>query len=95
MPAVYILTNRTNFALYIGCTSDLNQRTYVHLLKLVPTSFSARYNTLKLVYYELFEDETTAYRREHQLKNWHRAWKRKLITDFNPKWADLVDTLEP
>ena len=92
---MYILTNKTNFALYIGCTSNLSQRTYVHLLKSVPTSFSARYNTLKLVYYEVCDDKTAAYRREHPLKNWHREWKRNLITQFNPKWKDLKDTLAP
>ncbi len=95
MPAVYILTNRTNYALYIGATNCLNRRTYEHILKLVPSSFSAHYNTLKLVYYEIFDDELTAFRREHQLKNWHRQWKRNLITNANPKWHDLTDTLLP
>ncbi len=95
MLAVYILTNRTNDVLYVGCTSCLSQRTYVHELKLLPRSFSARYNVVKLVYYELCDNKTSAYRREHQLKNWHREWKRNLITNFNPKWKDLVDTLQP
>ena len=95
MPAIYILTNRTNHVLYVGCTTCLSKRTYVHLLKLLPRSFSARYNTMKLVYYEFFDDKMDAYRRERQLKNWHREWKRNLVTHFNPKWQDLVDTLRP
>jgi len=95
MYAVYILTNKTNDVLYVGCTHNLSQRTEVHASKLIPTSFSARYNTVKLVYYELFDNEMEAYRREYQLKNWHREWKRNLITCTNPKWQDLSSTLQP
>jgi putative endonuclease len=27
------------------------------------------------------------------LKTWRRAWKVRLITEVNPNWDDLFDTL--
>ena len=34
-------------------------------------------------------DVRSAIEREKQLKNWHRDWKIKLVTDFNREWRDL------
>jgi putative endonuclease len=48
-----------------------------------------KYNLTKLVYFEETSDVRSAIEREKQLKNWHRDWKIKLITDFNPEWKDL------
>ena len=31
--------------------------------------------------------------REKQLKKWHREWKEKLISEFNPTWEDLSDSI--
>jgi len=31
--------------------------------------------------------------REKQLKNWHRDWKKNLITQFNTNWDDLAFTM--
>lgn len=94
MFCVYILTNPTNQVLCIGVTGFLSGRIAVHTDKLLPSSFSARYNTVKLVHYEVYEDKISAYRRERQLKNWRREWKRDLITRQNPAWKDLEDTLQ-
>ena len=89
---VYIITNRRNNVLYIGVTNNLKRRNYEHREKLI-SGFSKRYNLKKLVYYESTRDVKTAILREKQLKNWHREWKIRLITEFNPMWKDLSDGL--
>jgi putative endonuclease len=85
---VYILTNFTNSVLYIGVTNNLLRRIYEHKEKLVE-GFTQKYNTTKLVYYEQTENIHSAIAREKQLKNWHKDWKRNLISQHNPEWKDL------
>lgn len=88
---VYILTNKNNTVLYTGVTSNLEQRVYQHKTKLHPTSFTARYNIDKLIYFEEFSDPNTAIKREKQLKRYKREFKRNLIEKDNPEWRDLSD----
>jgi putative endonuclease len=45
------------------------------------------------MYYEEFDRVTDAIRREKQLKNWHRAWKIRLIKSINPEMRDLAEDL--
>lgn len=90
---VYILTNRTNNALYIGTTSNLIQRVYQHKEHFIKQSHTAKYNETKLVYYETFTTMLSAITREKQLKKWNHSWKRHLITKFNPHWTDLYTQL--
>jgi len=85
---VYILTNKSNKVLYIGVTSNLDRRMFEHKNKMM-NGFSKKYNLTKLVYFEETSDVRSAIEREKQLKNWHRDWKIKLITGFNPEWKDL------
>lgn len=87
---VYILTNNTHTTLYIGVTNDLRRRLYEHQNKFVD-SFSNRYNTIHLVYYETTQDVESAIMREKVLKKWSRVKKDKLISSFNPNWDDLTD----
>ncbi len=87
-PMVYIITNIHNTTLYIGVTSDLSQRIYQYKNKLV-SGFSAKYNLTKLIYFEQFEDMGSAILREKQLKQWHRKWKNRIISECNPSWQDL------
>jgi putative endonuclease len=70
----------------------LQQRIYQHKMKLV-AGFSEKYNLEKLVYFEQFENIEDAILREKRLKNWHRAWKERLINSMNPEWIDLYDSL--
>jgi len=91
---VYILTNFTNTVLYIGVTSDLISRIIEHKEKHYPSSFTAKYNCNKLVYYEQFFTIEEAIGREKQLKNWRREWKVNLINSINHEWKDLYLTLE-
>ena len=87
--AVYILTNKNHTTLYTGVTSDLTSRLMEHIDKKYPGSFSARYNLVKLVYYELFHSIEEAITREKQIKAGSRAKKLKLINSLNPEWKDL------
>lgn len=89
---VYILTNKNNTTLYTGITRDLQRRIAEHKLHL-NKGFTDKYNTVKLVYYEIYERLTDGIHREKQLKKWHRDWKVKLINDFNPKWRDLAEDI--
>jgi len=87
---VYIITNKSNKVLYTGVTSDLLRRMFEHKNKLME-GFSKKYNLVKLVYYEVTTDVQSAIGREKQLKNWHRDWKIKLISQFNSEWKDLSE----
>ena len=91
-PCIYIITNRHNTTLYIGVTSNLVQRIYQHKSKQVK-GFSAKYNLVKLVYFEQFEDLDNAIIREKRLKLWKRDWKNRLINEINPYWRDLYPDL--
>ena len=85
---VYILTNKWNTVLYTGHTNNLVRRTFEHQNGFVD-SFTKRYNTHKLVYYEVTQDAFSAIEREKKIKKLSRANKIKLITKFNPEWKDL------
>ncbi|WP_223789324.1 GIY-YIG nuclease family protein [Marinicella meishanensis] len=89
-PAVYILTNKERGTLYIGVTSDLIQLVYQQRTDVVK-GFSNKYQTHRLVYYELHGDMYEAIKREKQLKKWQRVWKLELIENFNPSWQDLFE----
>jgi putative endonuclease len=84
---VYIMSNASR-TLYVGVTSNLEQRVYQHKNKLVE-GFTARYNVTWLVYYASTSDVLEAIAREKHIKGWTRAKKLALITDFNPEWKDL------
>jgi putative endonuclease len=85
---VYIMTNATR-TLYVGVTSNLEQRVYQHKNK-VAEGFTARYNVTWLVYYASTNDVVEAIAREKQIKGWTRAKKIALISEFNPEWKDLT-----
>lgn len=85
---VYILTNKRYVSLYVGVTNDLVRRMYEHKQK-VRKSFSEKYQTTQLVYFESGESIEGAIVREKQLKNWKRSWKIALIEKVNSLWRDL------
>ena len=89
---VYILTNKTNHALYIGVTNNLVRRLWEHKNKLVKR-FTKKYNCTKLIYFEETNSSIAAIEREKQLKRWHRAWKINLIEQTNPEWKDLSEEI--
>jgi putative endonuclease len=74
--------------LYVGVTSNLEQRVYQHKNKLVE-GFTSRYDLTHLVYYAETNDVREAIAREKQIKGWTRAKKVALIEEMNPYWEDL------
>ena len=89
---VYILSNRRYGVLYVGVTNDLARRMSEHKQKVVP-GFTSMYGVVRLVYIEEYPTIIEARAREHSLKRWRRAWKPKLVDDFNPSWKDLAEEL--
>ncbi len=89
---VYIMTNLRHTVLYTGVISDLKKRVYQHKHKLVE-GFTSKYNVIKLVYYQIAQDATTAISREKQIKAGSRAKKLELINSLNPEWKDLYGDL--
>ena len=85
---VYILTNKTNKVLYTGVTNNLERRLYEHKNHLVD-GFSSKYNTTKLIYYEVSESVESAIAREKQIKAYRRDKKIALINESNSEWKDL------
>jgi len=65
-----------------------------HKQGLIP-GFTKRYGVYKLVYWEAFDDYEAAILREKKLKRWRRDWKRALIEEKNPHWADLFGQIAP
>ena len=60
---VYFMTNKGNNVIYVGVTNNLKRRIYEHKEKLVE-GFTKKYNVVKLVYYEIFEEIEEAILRE-------------------------------
>jgi putative endonuclease len=83
------MTNQSNSVLYVGFTTDLKTRVWEHSIKQNPTSFTARYNANKLVYYQGFLSVSEAESAEQYIKGKKREWKRALIDKHNPTWQDL------
>jgi putative endonuclease len=86
---IYILTNKNNNVLYVGVTSDLQKRIWEHRSGRYKNSFTSRYKTYKLVYYEEFLTIEDAIAREKQLKAGSRQKKIELIEKRNPQWEEL------
>ena len=86
---VYILSNAQKNVIYTGVTNNLVRRVYEHKNHLDKSSFTARYNVTRLVYYEHTNDANSAIEREKQIKGWNRKRKDKLIEGMNPNWEDL------
>ena len=71
----------------IGSTGSLEGRVIEHREGLIP-GFASRSGLKWPVWCEAFESRN-AFRRERQMKVWHRAWQIELIEKTNPGWRDL------
>ncbi|MTV31041.1 GIY-YIG nuclease family protein [Rhodoblastus acidophilus] len=85
---VYIVTNKPNGVLYTGVTADLARRIHQHRTGACD-GFTKHYGLARLVYYERHGDIVAAIQREKNIKHWPRAWKARLIVEFNESWRDL------
>ena len=91
-PCVYILASGRNGTLYTGVTSDLIKRVYQHKQHVI-AGFTSRYGVDSLVWFEFHMSMESAIGREKAIKKWRRAWKVRLIEQFNPRWLDLYPEL--
>jgi len=85
------MTSLNNTTLYVGVTSNLQRRVQEHKTKKYPTSFTARYNCVKLVYYQGFYSIEEAISAEKRIKAGSRKQKEALINSINTGWRDLWD----
>lgn len=85
---VYILANWTGEVLYTGVTANLKARVYQHKTK-SKKSFTQKYRTDRLVYFEELPDIVSAIKREKQFKGGSRRKKIEAIERLNPTWKDL------
>ena len=83
---VYILASRKNGTLYIGVTGNPEVRMWQHRNEWFE-GFTKTYGVKRLVWYERYPSAQSAITREKQLKEWHRAWKTRLIEEANPRLA--------
>jgi putative endonuclease len=87
---IYILTNSTKTALYVGVTNNLPKRVIEHYRNRGSAkSFSGKYNCYNLIYFEKTQYIDLAIKREKQLKGWTRKKKVELINNTNPNWNFL------
>ena len=87
-PAVYLLASCRIGTLYVGVTSDLIQRTWLHREHVVQ-GFTKSYDVTRLVWFEQHATMESAITREKQIKKWNRDWKIRLIETDNSDWRDL------
>ena len=69
-------------------TNSLMRKVWEHKAKLIG-GLTKKYNIDKLVYFESFDNQTDAIKREKQIKVGSRKKKLELINNFNPDWKDL------
>jgi putative endonuclease len=65
---------------------------YQHKTKAIP-GFTSRYDVTRLVWFEIYDDPTSAITREKEIKKWRRDWKVSLIEQENPDWDDLYRSI--
>ena len=88
----YIVTNKPFGILYTGVTANISARMVAHRTG-EGSSFTRRWQLRRLVLIEHHDDIRDAIAREKALKNWNRVWKLRLISEQNPEWLDLFETL--
>lgn len=91
---VYIITNKMDSVFYTGISSDLVSRVIQHKEKYYPTSFTAKYNCNKLVYFEIIDTIDSAIEREKYIKIKSRNFKLELITNNNLAFNDLWENIK-
>ena len=87
---IYIVTNKTNKVLYIGVTNNLHRRIHEHKLKLTP-GFTTKYNTNKLVYYEVHaRTHRRCYSQRKISKRKKEGGKNQTNRKYEPRMARFI-----
>ena len=89
---VYIIANKHKNMIYIGVTNDLKRRVDEHYWGKI-NGFTKKFNCKYLVHYEVYNDINLAIHREKKIKNFRREKKNKLISEFNPEWKFLNESI--
>jgi putative endonuclease len=87
---VYMLTNVKRNVMYVGVTSNLENRVAEHGDGR-GGAFTRKYRLNTLVHVEEYQYVDEAIAREKEIKGWRRSKKDALIEASNPTWADLLD----
>ena len=78
---VYILLSRKDNKLYVGCTTNLEQRLSEHNSGKVYATKLRR--PFIMIYFEKYEDKSKAFNRERFLKSlWSAKLKKKIKSDY-------------
>ena len=85
---VYIMGSLSG-TLYTGMTNNVHKRVWQHK-EHVFGGFTEKYEVVRLLYWESFDDVRVAINREKQIKRWRREKKVTLIEQLNPTWKDLA-----
>jgi putative endonuclease len=80
--------------LYVGVTGNLHTRIFEHKSH-KREGFTSRYEVVRLLYWESYDDVHKAIGREKQLKGWRRDRKIALVQSTNPHWIDLAKDWHP
>ena len=78
---VYILLSGKDGKLYVGCTSNLEERLVRHNNGFVLATKNRR--PFSLIYSEEFDDKSQAFNRERFLKSlWGSRFKKRILRDY-------------
>lgn len=75
--------------LYVGFSGNLHKRVFQHKFHHFE-GFTHKYEVVRLLYWESYDEVHQALAREKQLKGWSRAKKIALFSRGNPHWIDLA-----
>ncbi len=86
MYSIYILLSKRDGRLYVGCTSDVDERIIRHNNGHVKATKFRR--PLELIYKEEFVDKSEAFSRERFFKSlWSGKIKKKILKDYMARLA--------
>jgi putative endonuclease len=86
------MTNEEHSLLYTGRTGNLKRRVLQHRSGNGGIT-TRRHSLIRLVYYDVVEDDGAARRREKQIKRNSKNQRVKMIEGMNPEWCDLFEEL--
>ncbi len=89
---VYIMVNKQQSIMHIGCCVDLKAQIERHK-QLTGAPLHASHQTIFLVYFEAQDNLLLAEQRAKKIKKWPRNWRLALIERENPGWLDLYEGL--
>ena len=78
---IYILLSKKDNGLYVGCSTNVDERIKSHNYGKVASTKNRR--PLTLIYKESFDDKTGAFNRERFLKSlWGAREKKKILKEY-------------